>query len=161
MVIYDAGIPSIARVNVIIIDNTWNWSITNSRALVDIKKHMNDIPGPREIPDSIIWTPSTDGKFQIKATWAALFPTHNTVTWHNLTWFKGATPRHSFILWLAVQLRLATHDRIHTYTQGPLACVFCARAMETHDHIFFHCPYTCFVWQDILHRLGVPYVQRS
>jgi len=160
-VIYDAGIPSLAKVNYIINDNSWDWPIASSGALIDIKRHMAQVPTPRRVPDSIVWVPSTDGKFQIKATWAALFPSVYVVPWHGLCWSTGSTPRHSFILWLACHGRLATHDRILHYTQGPLACVFCVKDMESHDHLFFQCPYTCFIWQGLLHKMGIPFVQRS
>ena len=90
-----------------------------------------------------------------------MFPMRTTVPWHNLVWFTGATPRHSFLLWIALHIRLATHDRIYRFTPGPLACVFCLNSMESHNHLFFQCTYTCFIWQGLLQRMGIHYVQRS
>ena len=119
---------------------------------------MSQVPNPRDVPDSVTWIPSTDGKYQIKSTWTTMFPSTSTVPWHNLVWFAGAVPRHSFIMWLALHIRLATHDRILHFTPGPLACVFCVSHMETHDHLFFQCPYTCYIWQGLLHRMGIQHV---
>ncbi|OIT00681.1 hypothetical protein A4A49_59977, partial [Nicotiana attenuata] len=34
-------------------------------------------------------------------------------------------------------------------------CVFCARSVETFDHLFFDCPKTSIVWDKILSWLGV------
>ena len=62
----------------------------------------------------------------------------------------GNIPRHSFITWLAILNKLSTHDRIMLYTRGPLACVLCHTAMETHDHLFFKCSYSSFIWQGFL-----------
>ncbi|XP_011014181.1 PREDICTED: uncharacterized protein LOC105118038, partial [Populus euphratica] len=35
--------------------------------------------------------------------------------WHDIVWFKNAVPRHSFLLWVAVQQKLTTQDRLHRF----------------------------------------------
>jgi len=41
---------------------------------------------------------------------------HNQVVeWHDIVWFKNAVPRHSFLLWVAVQQKLTTQDRLHRF----------------------------------------------
>ena len=81
---------------------------------------------------------------------------HNpVVSWNKIVWVPGGNPRHSFVLWLAAHTRLSTHDRIYKFTHGPLACVFCHSQMESHDHLFFACPYSSFIWQDLMIRCGL------
>ena len=63
--------------------------------------------------------------------------------------------RNSFISWLAILCRLSTHDRIFKFTPGPLVYVLCSRDMETHDHLFFSCSFSSFVWQSIMQHLAI------
>ena len=72
--------------------------------------------------------------------------------WYNLVWFSGNTPRHSFIVWLAMLQKLSSQDRIWKFTQGPLACVLCHKDLESHDHLFFTCTYSSSIWQGIMSR---------
>ena len=106
-------------------------------------------------PDVARWLPSPNGQFSLANTWNFLRDHRPKVPWHRLIWFPGNIPRHSFITWLAILKKLSTHDRIFTFTQGPLACVLCHRSMESHDHLFFNCSYSSFVWQGLQHRMGV------
>ena len=48
-----------------------------------------------------------------------------------------------------------SHDRIFKLTPGPLACVLCHQGMETHDHLFFKCSFSSFVWQGIMQCLEI------
>ena len=48
-----------------------------------------------------------------------------------------------------------THDRIMLFTPGPLACVLCHKAMETHDHLFFGCSFSSFICQGLLHIMEI------
>ena len=78
---------------------------------------------------------------------------HNSIVpCHNIVWSQGGIPRQNFILWLAAHQRLSTHDRIINLTPGPLACTLCHSQMETHDHLFFACAYSTYVWQDLMQR---------
>mgnify|MGYP000921785166 CR=1 FL=1 len=115
---------------------------------------MIHVPLPIDERDTLIWCVSPDGKFNLKHTWGHFNTGHSRVPWCNLVWKAGGPPRHAFVFWLAVQNKLSTHDRIHKFTRGPLACVLCYRAMEDHSHLFFECNYTSFLWQDMLGRLG-------
>ena len=98
------------------------------------------------------WNVTPNGAFNTSLIWNHLRDHNPMVPWYNIVWIQGGIPRHSFILWLAAQCRLATHDRISKYTPGPLACVFCHSHMESHDHLFFACSYSTFVWQDLMQR---------
>jgi hypothetical protein len=55
-----------------------------------------------------------------------------------MVWFPYAIPKQAFLLWLAVQNRLTTGDRLGAwgYT-GDTQCMFCRNGMESRDHIFF------------------------
>ena len=116
---------------------------------------MHLLPLPHGSHDTVQWIPSPNGQFSTSHTWNHLRNPSPKVPWFRLVWFPGNIPRQSFITWLAILNRLSTHDRIFKFTPGPLACVFCHKGMESHDHLFFQCPFSSFVWQGILRRLGI------
>ena len=52
------------------------------------------------------------------------------------------TPRHAFVLWLAILGRLSTMNKLWLAHINS-SCVHCSDgADETHDHLFFHCTYS-------------------
>ncbi len=53
--------------------------------------------------DKVTWSLSL---FTKKSAWEDLQCRGGTVNWYKVVWFKNAIPRHSFILWLAIQLYL-------------------------------------------------------
>ena len=153
-VIYDAALPKDAKVAMVIQDEDWSWPITNTLELMEIRRELTQLPKPSRSSDVVIWSPSPNGKFNLAHTWKHCFGNHNTVHWSHLVWFSKATPRFAFILWIAIQKRLSTQDRISGFTQGPLACYFCSKALESHDHIFFDCSYTSFIWQGMQNKMN-------
>ena len=154
-VMYDAALPMDSKVAKVISNNSWAWPVANSVALMAIKEKLTQLPSPSACPDRVCWDPSPNGSFSTSHTWKAIYGSHNNVNWYKLIWFKGAYPRYSFLMWLAVQYRLSTHDRIYTFTPGPLACTLCNKEMEDHNHLFFNCTYSTFIWQDILRRMNL------
>ena len=152
---YDAALSLNAKVSDVIHNDDWNWPQTNTLQLMTIRDNLHLLPSPSDTQDVIRWLPSPNGLFSLAHTWDQVRDHGPKVPWHRLIWFPGNIPRHSFISWLAILHRLSTHDRIYTFTPGPLACTLCFSGMESHDHLFFNCPYSYFVWQELLHRIGV------
>ena len=154
-VVYDAALSINARVSVIVEGDRWHWPLTNTMELMEIRDLMVNVPIPSGSSDTILWVPSPNGKFSTTYTWDAIRTPGPSVQWYSLVWFAGHLPRHSTVLWFAIQDRLSTHDRIMRFTPGPLACSLCHRGMESHDHLFFTCSYSTFVLQGVQRRLGV------
>ena len=153
-VMYDAALPKDAKVDMVIQDEDWSWPITNTLELMEIRRELTQLPKPSRSNDRVIWTPSPNGKFNLTHTWNHCFGVPITVHWYHLVWFAKATPRFAFILWMAIHNRLSTQDRISGFTPGPLACYFCSKALESHDHLFFNCSYTSVIWQGIQRKLN-------
>lgn len=62
-------------------------------------------------------------------------------------WFKEEIPRCSFITWLAMLARLPTRDRLLSWVlQVPDSCVLCDVGSESHQHLFFECPFAVGIW---------------
>ncbi|KAH0672642.1 hypothetical protein KY290_024876 [Solanum tuberosum] len=61
---------------------------------------------------------------------------HLRVPWKSLTLHKHIHPTHRFHLWLAVQQRLSTVDRLQKFgIQVPIECAFCSQE-ERHSLTF-------------------------
>ncbi|KAJ6940685.1 hypothetical protein NC651_006728 [Populus alba x Populus x berolinensis] len=62
----------------------------------------------------------------------------------------GHTPRHAFIFWIASMERLYTRDRLLSFgVTTASSCILCGLQAETHDHLFFQCPYSSTVWREL------------
>lgn len=60
-----------------------------------------------------------------KDTWNQNRVEHERVEWYKGIWFNHATPKFSFIYWLAIHNRLSTGDRMLQQNAGiSLECVF-------------------------------------
>uniref|UniRef100_A0A1J3GU57 Reverse transcriptase zinc-binding domain-containing protein n=1 Tax=Noccaea caerulescens TaxID=107243 RepID=A0A1J3GU57_NOCCA len=69
------------------------------------------------------------------------------VYWHKMIWFKEEIPKCSFISWLVLLSRLPTRDRLARWGMNVSEnCVFCYTALESHDHLFFSCPFSAQIW---------------
>ena len=67
-----------------------------------------------------------------------------------MVWFAQSIPRHAFVLWMAVQDRLMTQDRIAVWKPNDvMKCVFCKLNQDSHEHLFFQCEYTKKVWTEM------------
>lgn len=85
--------------------------------------------------------------FSTKETWINLRAIGVQLSWPRAVWFSMATPRFAFIVWLAMQNRLSTMDRISMWNWGvDDTCVLCQRDAESRNHLFFKCSYSAQVW---------------
>ncbi|XP_019227287.1 PREDICTED: uncharacterized protein LOC109208612 [Nicotiana attenuata] len=92
------------------------------------------------------------GKFVIKKAYKYLLPQYPRVIWKNLNMIPCSVPKYQFILWLELQKRLSTADKMAKWgIQVPRNCVLCrADAEETHTHLFFDCDYSKQMWSSFL-----------
>ncbi|XP_059288237.1 uncharacterized protein LOC132041551 [Lycium ferocissimum] len=96
-------------------------------------------------------------KFSISKAYRTMQPTWPKVPWKQLELLKGLVPKHQFILWLAIQRRLATVDRLQKWgIQVAKECVlYETDAVETLDHLFFKCSHSQFIWKTLLSWMGI------
>ncbi|XP_056698045.1 uncharacterized protein [Spinacia oleracea] len=96
------------------------------------------------------------GKFRIQKMYKFLHPFGVQVGWKRLICNSHASPKSTFIVWLAVQNKLATKDRLiswHLNIDG--TCGLCQLESESLDHLFFSCSYSKEIWRQVLIHLGV------
>lgn len=76
--------------------------------------------------------------FITSQTWNIIRDKKQKVLWSKRIWFPEATPKFSFVAWLAIHNRLATGERILKWnSQAVSTCWLCKTALETRDHLFF------------------------
>ena len=70
--------------------------------------------------------------------------------WAKAVWFSQATPKFAFMVWLSMQGRMSTMDRIAKWNHGiDTTCVLCRSANESRNHLFFECSYSTQIWEKI------------
>ena len=128
------------------------WPVANSPDLLILKQAIpaSMVPKP-STDDEVLWVPSRLGKFSTNSAWQALRTHHSRVTWYKLLWYPLAIPKCSFILWLAIRGRLGTLDRLHL-TPNIHTCFLCNNQGENHDHLFFKCPFSKFIWERLMQK---------
>ncbi|GJV32892.1 RNA-directed DNA polymerase, eukaryota, reverse transcriptase zinc-binding domain protein [Tanacetum coccineum] len=99
--------------------------------------------------DKVLWR-SNDGKvgnFSAKAVWSDIIPVKPVVPWDKIVWFSQNIPRHSFILWLAINKKLKTQDKMVVWLRlDSLKCSLCNEVHDDHNHLSFGCRFSSSVW---------------
>ena len=141
-VIYDSAIHSNAHVVEVISDGRWNWPIANSADLIAIKNSCVHYHLDVSTEDITSWTLDPYGEFTVSSAWNHFRPKMPVVNWHHTIWFPQAIRRHTFIVWLSIQDRLATQDKLLKWgLTNFVSYVFCKASFEDRNHLFFGCQF--------------------
>ncbi|KAG7563624.1 Reverse transcriptase domain [Arabidopsis suecica] len=139
----------------------WKIASPRSEQAASLQIYLTTIPLPAAASedDSFDWV--IEGKsgvgFSSSNTWEVLRNRESEKDWAALVWFKGHTPKHAFHMWISNLDRLPTRARLASWgLQITTECALCGGSVETRDHIFLHCPFTAFLWNRSLSRLGLP-----
>ncbi|KAG7537291.1 Reverse transcriptase zinc-binding domain, partial [Arabidopsis suecica] len=100
--------------------------------------------------------------FSSSKSWAVLRPRADPVIWFNTVWFKGATPRHAFNMWVANLDRLPTKSRLARWGMNiDTRCGLCSNHHEDRDHLFITCDFALYLWHAVTSRLHLPRIDFS
>ncbi|XP_039022010.1 uncharacterized protein LOC120154283 [Hibiscus syriacus] len=100
--------------------------------------------------------PFISNTFMIKDIWNDIRPKGQKATWHKLIWFPMHIPKHSLIVWMALQDRLPTRDRLQRMGISiDSVCVICNSLQETRNHLFSKCSIAACLWNSILNLNGM------
>nr|XP_043616417.1 uncharacterized protein LOC122588377 [Erigeron canadensis] len=89
-------------------------------------------------------------EFSTRQAWYNLREEWPEVKWRKVIWFNQCIPRHAFMLWLAVQGKLLTKDKLAIWNKNAeLECVFCKSTADSHEHLFFQCEFVKDVWKEL------------
>ncbi|XP_021866760.1 uncharacterized protein [Spinacia oleracea] len=95
------------------------------------------------------------GKFRICKAYQFLKPEANSVSWKRIICNSRASPKSTFIVWLAIQNRLATKDRLMSWNLNVDGQrVLCQKYPETVTHLFFECEYSAAIWDKVMQSCG-------
>ncbi|GJW25484.1 reverse transcriptase zinc-binding domain-containing protein [Tanacetum coccineum] len=101
-----------------------------------------------------------DPELKMKVFWKDIRDEGEIVKWWKLLWYPQCIPRHAFVLWLAIQGRLATQDRIIKWYHGKVAvCPFCQSCPDSHGHLFFAFQFSKKIWEGVLKL--IPHYQNA
>nr|GEW98105.1 RNA-directed DNA polymerase, eukaryota, reverse transcriptase zinc-binding domain protein [Tanacetum cinerariifolium] len=114
--LYDARISDNVVVAEMLVDNDWKWPddwlskfpVLNSIIPPNIQK---------EKENWVMWVNNKDQKvkFSTNQAWLTMRDDWPKVQWHHVVWYSQFIPKHAFILWLAIQEKLPTHDRMEKW----------------------------------------------
>lgn len=145
-------VPLSASVSDAVVNGDWFFPPAPSEDAVTLQIVMSTtrVPTPSSGPDVYLWRGQTGGfvsDFSSHVKWNRLRTTAPMVPWYEVVWFKEDIPRCSFVTWLAMLARLPTRDRLLSWgLKVPGSCVLCADGIESHDHLFFNCPFAVGIW---------------
>ncbi|XP_071698739.1 uncharacterized protein [Rutidosis leptorrhynchoides] len=126
--------------------DSWGWNQLLSLR-DEMKNHMTTDQ------NGVAWWLTNDNKkkpFSSGQAWKDLGCNSPCVDWYNVVWFPQNTPKHAFIMWLAMLKRLTTQDRLKRwYPDQEFKCSFCGKQEDSHAHLFFKCDVTKQIWENI------------
>ena len=99
---------------------------------------------------------SMNHQYLIKKVYHGLMDDRATVNWTYGVWNKMNLSKHKFIMWLGVEGRLRTKDKLFLYNiSSDYLCCLCGNVVETHDHIFFDYDFSKQLLSKLLEWIGV------
>ncbi|XP_010682490.1 uncharacterized protein LOC104897328 [Beta vulgaris subsp. vulgaris] len=82
--------------------------------------------------------------------------------WAPGVWNRLSIPKHKFIIWLSIQGRLQTREKLHRIGASQEdECCICGMYKETHEHLMFSCVYSQRLMTKIMLWLGYKYKLRT
>ncbi|GKB47833.1 hypothetical protein Tco_0898586, partial [Tanacetum coccineum] len=125
------------------------------------------IPSPRlyqGIPDKLEWRTSLGvvKPFAVSLVWQSIRPRGFKVNWLHVVWYPNCIPRHAFNLWLIVKRKLKNQDKLWSWdVAGSMLSYFslCETTPDSHEHLFFECPFSSQVWFHLRDLAGLPFTQ--
>ncbi|GJT89551.1 RNA-directed DNA polymerase, eukaryota, reverse transcriptase zinc-binding domain protein [Tanacetum coccineum] len=128
----------------------WNKALLKTK--YPIMRHIKVPKLNTEKGDWLVWK-NKDGKeckFSIKEVYKDMRIQSSKTTWAKLIWFSQCIPKRSFMLWMAIQGKLMTCDRMAKWVSYDMhVCALCKGNVESHDHLFFNCLFSQAIWKEL------------
>ncbi|XP_071694395.1 uncharacterized protein [Rutidosis leptorrhynchoides] len=113
--------------------------------------------------DKVGWKDSNGElvEFSSKAAWESLRNRTTPVDWFQMVWFSNSIPRHTFMMWLLMDEKLKTQDKLHVWdvgssNQGSPICALCSLQQDSHNHLFFECTFSKQLWSKVKKFIVIP-----
>ena len=100
-----------------------------------------------DVENVITWKFSPDGLYTAKSAYDVQFRGSYCCFQPKRVWSAHAEPKHRFFMWLLVQEKILTADKLieRHWPCNPL-CSLCRQVPETAAHVCLHCPFAQQVW---------------
>nr|GEX28334.1 pentatricopeptide repeat-containing protein At1g63330-like [Tanacetum cinerariifolium] len=112
---------------------------------------QRDLYDARLPMDARVFDLISDNMWKWPSEWKAWFDMRKSlpaVEWKSVIWFNQFIPKHGFILWLSIQKRLLTRDRMEKWNKGgQMLCGLCNTIRDSHEHLFFQCDFAKKLWK--------------
>ncbi|GJU53272.1 putative RNA-directed DNA polymerase, eukaryota, reverse transcriptase zinc-binding domain protein [Tanacetum coccineum] len=108
--------------------------------------------------DYLVWKTRMGSEkiFSVSQAYYDLNNSDEDVKWTKLVWFSQNIPKHSFVLWLSIQQKLYTQDKIRSWgSYDMMACPLCNHGMDSHQHLFFQCKFTEDLWNKVKIKMEI------
>ncbi|XP_074304751.1 uncharacterized protein LOC141639547 [Silene latifolia] len=126
------------------------------RSLLKVRNDLVAKTGSIAEARDFLSTCISGGKMQLHKVYDLLREPNSKVSWVRAVWNKAVVPKHSFIVVLAMQGKLATIDQLTIRGMHLVnRCVLCKAASEDHQQLFFQCNYSSHVWKHLLDWMGL------
>ncbi|GJY90847.1 RNA-directed DNA polymerase, eukaryota, reverse transcriptase zinc-binding domain protein [Tanacetum coccineum] len=140
----------------------WKWPMSWTRHY----PQLNSIPVPNLVESGykVVWENNNGEKvkFSINIMWKDWVQIGVKMAWYKIVWFSQCTPKHSFILWLTILKRLSTQDKIIKWYPGKqVSCPLCEECPDSHEHLFFKCPYSMKIWIELKKKINMEEVNND
>ena len=98
--------------------------------------------------DEIIWKSNPDGQYTARSAYDVQFKGAYCSFQPRRVWSAHAEPKHRFFMWLLVQEKILTADKLQErhWPCNP-SCTLCWQAPETAQHLCLQCPFSQRVWE--------------
>ena len=155
----ELSIPLFASVADSCDHNGWRLRGARSPAAENLHIHLTSIqlPTTSQTDDEFYWFIDGENlpRYSASRTWGVIRNRAPAVTWSSSVWFRSATPRHAFLMWIAQNDRMPTRVRLTSWGLGISSnCCLCDSTPETRDHLLLRCEVSKQIWVLVLRRLG-------
>ncbi|GJX55923.1 glutamate receptor 2.8-like protein [Tanacetum coccineum] len=107
-----SGLSLTSKVKDVLHNGVWNWPTD----LLDKYPILNEcsVPTILESLDCLEWHKGNGifKAFSVHRVWSSIRPRDVKVPWFDMVWFTSGIPCHAFTLWLIVNRKLKTQDRV-------------------------------------------------
>ncbi|GKA99272.1 reverse transcriptase zinc-binding domain-containing protein [Tanacetum coccineum] len=140
--VFRSGLTLSSHVNDIVRDGVWDWprELLDKYPILDgCYTHLSNEC------DRLEWRlhDGTVKHFSVSQVWSSIRPRGEKVPWFDMIWFALNIPRHAFNMWLIINHKLKTQDRVSMWDVSNAigsTCPLCETTSGFHEHLFFICP---------------------
>ncbi|XP_073024427.1 uncharacterized protein [Primulina eburnea] len=133
----------------------WGWHKDESPLIKQILAIRNDIIQRTGSVDAAACTLNSwfTNSYGIGKAYDFFAKNNGKWPWKPLLSRSCLLPKHRFTLWLMAHSKLRTRDRL-VFVEDK-TCILCKVQIETVEHLFFQCSFSCDVWREIRAWLGM------